>query len=635
MPIVTYNGDSFSCTKAVKGADYIDLYNNDTIIVKFGGIIDFAKFSITDGSWSAPDGAEEVRGTASVSGGILNIAVAGEVGDNTIVKFCAPCDCSAVTGGVRINDTLYIIVDANDNAVTGSGAWSANAHVALLLSKSTGKAYIQNSAVNNSFTKEQSLSLANKTDFGLGSNAVPEEAFSKIFADGPHKVGDIKLTARADVSNEWVLCNGAYFKANDYPVYATVCPDQISLLSLANFLHYDSANGSSCFKHIVEADGYQVALKVAKSGTSNNLYVVYSTDWFETYVQYHPYTTAGTKIFSNNEYFDSAIIKYVGNTWFIAYCANNNYMNAVFTYTTSDITAEKSWVCRCDHKGYGSYSIYAFFDVWRNATTGQVYIACCGAPAGSESEYPFVLTLTSATATSATITQVSSFDGHWSSFTKDGDMLAFFAKPTSGTELANIFVCYTRAMTYDWTSITVYGNAISGGSYFVIPDTPHVRYHNGMWYLCGSYRKNNMYHPAVMYTTDITSSYWTTVYSESIAESSYNSTVDIRDLVFGRNYYVGTSPCMQHAQYSYLFFIGDIADPDTWRRVRVADYNDQLSGDVNNNSVLAGNYISAGAYSSASTIVFPAAGYGTLLKLPLYALPKIKCLGYNAYVKIS
>lgn len=55
MATVTYNNESFSCTTALKGADYIHLLDgNGNMIAAFDGITDFSGFTITDGSWATP-----------------------------------------------------------------------------------------------------------------------------------------------------------------------------------------------------------------------------------------------------------------------------------------------------------------------------------------------------------------------------------------------------------------------------------------------------------------------------------------------------------------------------------------------------------------------------------------------------
>lgn len=51
---VIANGEIFDCTKAVKGEDYIELFDGGECTAKFGGISDFTGYSIEGGSWHEP-----------------------------------------------------------------------------------------------------------------------------------------------------------------------------------------------------------------------------------------------------------------------------------------------------------------------------------------------------------------------------------------------------------------------------------------------------------------------------------------------------------------------------------------------------------------------------------------------------
>lgn len=188
MPIVTYNGESFSCTRAAKGANYIELYDGNDLSVKFSGIVDFSLFTISDGEWSTPYGSEEVRATATLSEGVLAITTDGEVGSNTLVKFKAPCECPSVTAGVRINGESYDVVDANGAKMTGPGvlAWASDALVSLLIDCASHKAYIQNSAAVNAYTKEQCMSDDIRSALSLPNDAAPVAALGKMSALFPH-----------------------------------------------------------------------------------------------------------------------------------------------------------------------------------------------------------------------------------------------------------------------------------------------------------------------------------------------------------------------------------------------------------------------------------------------------------------
>ena len=55
MATVTYNNESFICTTALKGTDYIHLLDaSGHMIVAFDGVVDFSGFSISDGDWTSP-----------------------------------------------------------------------------------------------------------------------------------------------------------------------------------------------------------------------------------------------------------------------------------------------------------------------------------------------------------------------------------------------------------------------------------------------------------------------------------------------------------------------------------------------------------------------------------------------------
>ena len=60
---VTCGEDIYECTKAVKGDNYITLYDGDRAIVTFAGISDFSDYTIEGGDWSDPEptGEEQLR----------------------------------------------------------------------------------------------------------------------------------------------------------------------------------------------------------------------------------------------------------------------------------------------------------------------------------------------------------------------------------------------------------------------------------------------------------------------------------------------------------------------------------------------------------------------------------------------
>lgn len=91
---------------------------------------------------------EAIATSAALANGSVVLALPAPVDTGTLVKFDAPCACSAVTNGIVIDGITYSAVDALGNVVTGkTGAWDAGAQVAVLIDKDERKAYVQNSAL--------------------------------------------------------------------------------------------------------------------------------------------------------------------------------------------------------------------------------------------------------------------------------------------------------------------------------------------------------------------------------------------------------------------------------------------------------------------------------------------------------
>ena len=60
MAIVTYMGQEYSCSVALKGADYVHLLNEaGQMTVAFDGVSDFSGFKISGGSWVTPTAVNE------------------------------------------------------------------------------------------------------------------------------------------------------------------------------------------------------------------------------------------------------------------------------------------------------------------------------------------------------------------------------------------------------------------------------------------------------------------------------------------------------------------------------------------------------------------------------------------------
>ena len=122
--------------------------------------------------------AQEIIATsAEAVGGSIVLILPTPVDTGTLVKFSAPCACSAVTSGIVIDGVTYTIVDAAGNTVDMLGSvWENGALVAVLIDTANEKAYIQNAAFGAALLKSggamtgmlttKGIKLTSGTDYG-------------------------------------------------------------------------------------------------------------------------------------------------------------------------------------------------------------------------------------------------------------------------------------------------------------------------------------------------------------------------------------------------------------------------------------------------------------------------------------
>lgn len=80
MKVIVY-GEEFPCVRAVKGADYVELYDaGGTCFASFAGISDFSGYRVEDGAWSDPE-PEEMDVVASIA--FVALAEIGGIDDVT------------------------------------------------------------------------------------------------------------------------------------------------------------------------------------------------------------------------------------------------------------------------------------------------------------------------------------------------------------------------------------------------------------------------------------------------------------------------------------------------------------------------------------------------------------------------
>lgn len=166
---VTIFGTAYECTRAVKGRDFVRLYQGDTIILTCLEVSDFSQYILTSGEWSDPDpDLDVVADSAVLSNGSITITSDKIIGTGTLLKFKAPCDCTAVTKGLVIDGKTYSVVDALGEVATGgSGTWANGAMVSVLIDKANLRAFIQNSAAAHyTYGKEDLVEGVSKLEPG-------------------------------------------------------------------------------------------------------------------------------------------------------------------------------------------------------------------------------------------------------------------------------------------------------------------------------------------------------------------------------------------------------------------------------------------------------------------------------------
>ena len=90
----------------------------------------------------------KVAESAVLTDGSIHLTLpGGHVCDGTMVKFCAPCSCDVVTGGIVINGETYTVVDSMLNCVTGfGGVWDVGAQISVVIDNTNKRAFLNNTS---------------------------------------------------------------------------------------------------------------------------------------------------------------------------------------------------------------------------------------------------------------------------------------------------------------------------------------------------------------------------------------------------------------------------------------------------------------------------------------------------------
>ena len=143
MPTLKYLGDSFDCSTAIKGADYIHLLDENGIMVAaFDNISNFSGFTLENGSYTSPTAEHNCKVAVIRDDGTIG------VGSHTCADIGNAVPKTRTVNGKPLSEDVTITADE-------LGALT--------------KAEI--------YTKNETLTGETKALYGLGANAVPNNVF--------------------------------------------------------------------------------------------------------------------------------------------------------------------------------------------------------------------------------------------------------------------------------------------------------------------------------------------------------------------------------------------------------------------------------------------------------------------------
>lgn len=173
MATVTFNNESFTCTTALKGTDYIHLLDSKgAMMVAFDGITDFSGYSITGGSWTTPTPPDECY-----------FAVVED--DGSVTKssyrrsdFVTEIANGAVTGA-KLADGAVTTTKVADSAIT----------TAKVVDNAITTAKVGNNAVTTAKVADNTVTTAKVVDYAITTAKVADYAITTA------KVADGSVTA--------------------------------------------------------------------------------------------------------------------------------------------------------------------------------------------------------------------------------------------------------------------------------------------------------------------------------------------------------------------------------------------------------------------------------------------------------
>lgn len=396
--------------------------------------------------------------------------------------------------------------------------------------------------------------LSDRTAISLGltsEDPTVDDALNAAYG----KVGDVKVTRRTDLGDEWRLCNGESFKKADYPdlwpVFGT----------LEAYTETPEGGPSSMvITCVFYSDGYWVAGGYRYDEDGCAAFILYATDLCGPWTIKDIWTGSGilTKI--------NCITRYKGY-WVIG----GTYAQAARILYATDIAGE--WIEK---------------SVWSISTTGvqsfacsPEYIVACGNQTNTNYAIISYATDLTGTWTRRTIWDHSDGNSAWCIAYGNGMWVIGGRYDDRGT------IAYADNPGGTWTTKTIF-------DYYSNVDD-HVTgivYENGTWVAVGSYKNktsSSQYFDAISYTTDPAGT-WTKVdvYATGTAlEAPRVSQVGGYWIIFNTGAYILYSESLNGPWVLAALQYGSISMSDIVQVISEGEYfiaiNDKLELRVSNN----------------------------------------------------
>ena len=239
------------------------------------------------------------------------------------------------------------------------------------------------------YTKDEVLTDETKVKYGKDSTAVPDDVFSVLYEDAFPKIGDIKVSARTDLGEKWLLCNGEQI---DHKVY----------LGLKNFLNKSSKKTYHATTNTTTKD-----FSVSDMYEHNGTYIAcgsYYSSWYYPIIWITNNPSGEWEEVVCSSGFTPDAIRYYNDTWVcVGTYYSSNYAKLGIMYSTAEYPNKSSnwtnkmlsnnnsvgrdigyhdglWVAVCDNSGASGSSRYIHYasnltDTW--STNSSVDAAMC------------------------------------------------------------------------------------------------------------------------------------------------------------------------------------------------------------------------------------------------------------------